>query len=154
MRYLFGNVMLAGIVPAQADGQEPKNVDPYLELVVVEILDLSGVTFFDAFKEAPFTFKVDLLNYVLDYPGLEKFLHQQVQMPCRDVCSVRLEVSTHKMYMLWFKLFLCLKFWILIFISYMTIKTENQTGLKRCKPNKKFNHNIYNTCIIANFDLG
>ncbi|XP_015765420.1 PREDICTED: uncharacterized protein LOC107344281 [Acropora digitifera] len=46
-----------------------KNVDPYLELVVVEILDLSGVTFFDAFKEAPFTFKVDLLNYVLDYPG-------------------------------------------------------------------------------------
>lgn len=60
--------MLAGIVPAQADGQEPKNVDPYLELVVVEILDLSGVTFFDAFREAPFTFKVD----VLDYLGLGK----------------------------------------------------------------------------------
>lgn len=72
VRYLFGNVMLAGIAPAQADGQEPKNVDPYLELVVVEILDLSGVTFFDAFREAPFTFKVDLLNYVLDYPGLGK----------------------------------------------------------------------------------
>lgn len=71
-------------------------------------------------------------------------------MPCRDVCSARLEVSMHSMYVLWFKNFLCLKFWILIFISYKTIKTKNQTGLKRCKPNKKFNHNIYNACIIAN----
>ena len=72
VRSLFGNIMLAGIVPAQADGHEPKNIDPYLEVVVDEILDLSGVTFFDAFKGAPFTFKVSLLNYVLDYPGLGK----------------------------------------------------------------------------------
>ena len=66
VRNLFGNVMLAGIVPAQADGQEPKNVDPHLELVVDEILDLFGVTFFDSFRKVLFTFKVDLLNYVLD----------------------------------------------------------------------------------------
>ena len=71
VRNLFGNVMLAGIVPAQADWQEPKNVDPYLELVVDEILDLFGVTFFDSFRKVLFTFKVDLFNYVLDYPGLE-----------------------------------------------------------------------------------
>ena len=62
VRSLFGNIILA----------EPKNIDPYLEVVVDEILDLSGVTFFDAFKGAPFTFKVSLLNYVLDYPGLGK----------------------------------------------------------------------------------
>lgn len=72
VRNLFGNVMLAGIVPAQADGREPKHIDPYLEVVVDEILDLSGVTFFDAFRGAPFSFKVELLNFVLDYPGLGK----------------------------------------------------------------------------------
>ena len=64
--------MLAGIVPAQADGHEPKHIDPYLEVVVDEILDLSGATFFDAYKSASFTFKVALLSYVLDYPGLGK----------------------------------------------------------------------------------
>lgn len=72
VRSLFGNIMLAGKVPAQADGHEPKNIEPYLEVVVDEILDFSGVTFFDAFKGAPFTFKVSLLNYVLDYPCLGK----------------------------------------------------------------------------------
>lgn len=92
VRSLFGNIMLAGIVPAQADGHEPKNIDPYLEVVVDEILDLSGVTFFDAFKGAPFTFKVSLLNYVLDYLVWEKCLLQQVQLPCKDVCGVRSEV--------------------------------------------------------------
>ena len=72
IRNLFQNIMLARIVPAQADGHEPKHIDPYLEVVVDEILDLSGATFFDAYKSASFTFKVALLSYVLDYPGLGK----------------------------------------------------------------------------------
>ena len=72
VRNLFQNIMLTGIVPAQTDGQEPKSLDPYLEMVVDEILELSGATFFDDFAKAPFTFKVALLNYVLDYPGLGK----------------------------------------------------------------------------------
>ena len=72
VRNLFGNVMLAGIIPAQANDQEPKHLDPYLEVVVDEILDLSGATFFDEFRRTSFAFKVSLLNYVLDYPGLGK----------------------------------------------------------------------------------
>ena len=58
VRNLFENIMLAGIVPAQTEGQEPKHLDPYLEIVVDEVLELSGATFFDAFRNASFTFKV------------------------------------------------------------------------------------------------
>ena len=72
VRNLFENIMLAGIVPAQTEGQEPKHLDPYLEIVVDEVLELSGATFFDAFRNASFTFKVALMSYVLDYPGLGK----------------------------------------------------------------------------------
>lgn len=52
--------------------REPKNVHPYLEVVVDELLQLSGAKMFDAYNQAPFDFKVKLLNYVLDYPGLNK----------------------------------------------------------------------------------
>ena len=69
---LFENTMLVGVVPAQTDSQEPKHLDPYLEIVVDEILELSGSTFFDASRNDSFTFRVALMNYVLDYPGLGK----------------------------------------------------------------------------------
>ena len=52
--------------------REPKNVHPYLEVVVDELIELSGSKMFDAYKQASFGFKVKLLNYVLDYPGLNK----------------------------------------------------------------------------------
>ena len=69
---LFENIMLVGVVPAQTDSQEPKHLDPYLEIVVDEILELSGSTFCDASRNDSFTFRVALMNYVLDYPGLGK----------------------------------------------------------------------------------
>jgi len=62
-------MLLVGIIPGNG-GREPKSVDPYLEIVVDELLTLSGSQFYDAFRNAPFTFKVQILNYVLDYPGL------------------------------------------------------------------------------------
>ena len=71
VRNLFENMLLVGIIPGN-NGREPKKVDPYLELVVDELLKLSGSQFYDAFRKAPFTFKVKILNYVLDYPGLNK----------------------------------------------------------------------------------
>lgn len=39
-RNLFENVMLVGVIPANGKG-EAKSVDPYLEVVVVEIMTLS-----------------------------------------------------------------------------------------------------------------
>lgn len=71
VRNLFKNMLLVGIIPGN-NGREPKKVDPYLELVVDELLKLSGSQFYNAFRKAPFPFKVKILNNVLDYPGLNK----------------------------------------------------------------------------------
>ena len=67
----FENIMLVGVIPANGK-EEPKSVDPYIEVLVDELMQLSGTTFYDAYKEEKFTFRVRLHNYVLDYPGLNK----------------------------------------------------------------------------------
>ena len=68
---LFENVMLAGCIPANRKG-EAKSVDPYLEVVVDEIMALSETLFYDGYKDEQFCFHVHLHNYVLDYLGLNK----------------------------------------------------------------------------------
>ena len=67
IRNLFSNMMLVGIIPGNGD-HEAKSIDPYLEVVVDELLSLSGTVFYDAYSKAPFDFKVHILSYVLDYP--------------------------------------------------------------------------------------
>lgn len=74
MRNTFGNILLLGIIPGNGS-QEPKNLDPYLEVFIDELLLLSGSTVFDAYQGAPFQLKVEILLYVLDYPGLGKILN-------------------------------------------------------------------------------
>ena len=74
IRNLFSNMMLVGIIPGNGD-HEAKSIDPYLEVVVDELLALSGTAFYDAYSKAPFDFKVHILGYVLDYPGLNKLFH-------------------------------------------------------------------------------
>ena len=95
VRNLFENILLAGIIPAHTDGQEPKNVDPYLEIVVDEILELSGATFFDGLREAPFTFKVALMNYVPDYPGLGKVFTTSAQAALQGCMWCELRGKVH-----------------------------------------------------------
>ena len=70
-RNLFENVMLVGVIPANGKG-EAKSVDPYLEVVVDEIMTLSENLFYDGYRDEQFCFRVHLHNYVLDYPGLNK----------------------------------------------------------------------------------
>ena len=70
----FGSILLLGIIPGNGS-QEPKNLDPYLEVFIDELLQLSGSTLFDAYQSAPFQLKVDVLLYVLDNPGLGKVLN-------------------------------------------------------------------------------
>ena len=65
--------MLVGIIPSNK-GQEPRSLNPYLNILVDELLELSGCTLFDAYQKAPFEWKVALLLYVLDYPGISKTL--------------------------------------------------------------------------------
>ena len=51
---------------------EPKSVDPYVEVLVDELLALCETTFYDGFREDEFLFRLQLHNYVLVYPGLNK----------------------------------------------------------------------------------
>ena len=65
IRNLFSNMMLVGIISGNGN-QEAKHLDSYLEVVADKLLSLSGSTFYDGYKKAPFEFKVQLLSYVLD----------------------------------------------------------------------------------------
>ena len=38
VRYNFANLLLIGIIPSQAQGKEPKHLDPFLEVLVDEII--------------------------------------------------------------------------------------------------------------------
>lgn len=70
LRYTFQNIWLLGIVPSNGP-KEPATLDPYLEVVVDEILSLSNKVIYDAYSKA-FKLKLHLMFYVLDYPGICK----------------------------------------------------------------------------------
>lgn len=72
IRYHFANLLLVGIIPSQTQGKEPKHLDPFLEVLVDEILSLSSCKIYDAYRKAPFQVKVDIMIYILDYQGLGK----------------------------------------------------------------------------------
>ena len=70
-RHLFGNVWLVATIPGNGN-KEPNTLDPYLDVMVDELLEISNQKLFDSYKNAPFNLKVDILFYVLDYPGISK----------------------------------------------------------------------------------
>ena len=72
IRYNFANIILVGIIPSQVKGKEPKHLDPFLEVLLDEILFLSGCKIYDAYREAPFHMKVEIMIYILDYQGFGK----------------------------------------------------------------------------------
>ena len=71
IRNNFSNILLVGIIPPNGT-QEPKSLQPYLGVLVDELLLLSNAQMYDAYQKAPFSFKVNILTYVLDYPGIAK----------------------------------------------------------------------------------
>lgn len=74
VRNKFGSILLLGIIPGNRS-LEPKSLDPYLEVCIDELLQLSdNKVLFDAYQGAPFKVKVEILLYVLDHPGLGKIL--------------------------------------------------------------------------------
>ena len=74
VRYLFGRLLLVGIVPGNGS-KELGTLQPYLDIMVDERLTLKGQQLYDAYRRAPFTFKCSVLSYVLDYPGIGKVFH-------------------------------------------------------------------------------
>lgn len=72
IRYNFANIILVGIIPSQVKGKEPKHLDPFLEVLLDEIVYLSGCKIYDAYRDAPFHLKVEIMIYILDYQGFGK----------------------------------------------------------------------------------
>lgn len=72
IRNHFENLILVGIIPSQVQGAEPKHLNPYLEVLVDELIYLTGCKLYDAYQRAPFTLKVEVVIYILDYQGLWK----------------------------------------------------------------------------------
>ena len=73
IRNQFESILLVGIIPSNGS-HEPKSLNQYLEILVDELLELSNSILFDSYKGAPFTCKLALLLYVLDYPGIGKVM--------------------------------------------------------------------------------
>ena len=70
IRNLYANLMMIEIVPGKGSKE-----DPYLEVVVDKILSLSNANLFDAYRQAPFQLKVEILLYIFDYQALAKVYH-------------------------------------------------------------------------------
>lgn len=66
------SLMLVGIIPGP---KEPKNIDPYLEVFIDDLNDLSQNSVFDAYKNEYFTPRANIILHVLDYPGQNKVFH-------------------------------------------------------------------------------
>ena len=67
--------LLTYLFPKNCTGngsREPETVQPYLDLLVDELLQLSDKSVYDSYSKAPFLFKCEMLSYVLDYPGVGK----------------------------------------------------------------------------------
>ena len=75
-----GSMMLVGIIPGRA---EPQSMDPYLDILVDEILQLNGSQLYDGYHKEHFSLSVDILLHVLDYPGQNKVFHCQGKLILR-----------------------------------------------------------------------
>ena len=58
MRNRFASILFVGIVPSNGS-QEPKSLNPYLDVLVDELLELSSTTLHDAYSNAPFECKTE-----------------------------------------------------------------------------------------------
>ena len=73
-RKSVGGILLLGIIPGNGR-KEPANLDPYMGLLVDELLILSDChVYYPAYMNAPVTIKTRLLQFVLDFPGIAKLL--------------------------------------------------------------------------------
>ena len=71
VRYSHSNFWLVGTIPGNGS-KEPHSVDPYLSVLVDELLEITNKVVFDSYQNAPFNLKVDILLYILDYKGVGK----------------------------------------------------------------------------------
>lgn len=74
VRMKSGSMFLAAIIPGP---KEPKNMDPCIDVLVDDILDLEKLVVYDEYRKEHFTLKGNILLHVLDYPGQTKLFKSQ-----------------------------------------------------------------------------
>ena len=90
LRYILGPMMLAGVVPGYGR-KEPKSLDPYVNVLVDELLENLECNLYNSYTDAPVTVKIALLQYLCDIPAFSKLLHCSSQAAiracffCKDV---------------------------------------------------------------------
>lgn len=82
LRYILGPMMIAGIVPGYGR-KEPKSLDPYVNILVDELLTNLECNMYNAYTDAPVNVKVALLQYLCDIPAFSKLLHCSSQAAIR-----------------------------------------------------------------------
>ena len=68
---MYFSMFLVGIITENGK-KEAKNIHPYLEVLVDELLSLTNAKMYDSYRQADFKLKSEILFYVLDYPGVGK----------------------------------------------------------------------------------
>ena len=63
------SLILVGIIPGK---KEPQSLNPYIEILVEELMELPSMLIYDAFKKEMFHPSGNIILYVLDYPGRNK----------------------------------------------------------------------------------
>ena len=75
LRRTPGYLQLVGIIPGR---HELKITDPYLSVLVDELLELNDSIIFDCYQNNTFSLQTAVLLHVLDYPGQNKVFHTKV----------------------------------------------------------------------------
>jgi len=81
MRTTSGSMMLMGLIPGP---QELKSTDPYLDILVDDMLDMNELMVYDAYKDEKFQLRANIVLHIFDYPGQNKVLHCQGMHQCSD----------------------------------------------------------------------
>ena len=74
IRMTSTSMMLMGLIPGPT---ELKNTDPYVDVLVDDILDVNEMTMYDAYKDEMFRLKAIVVLHIFDYPGQNKILNCQ-----------------------------------------------------------------------------
>ena len=74
MRRSSSSMMLAGIIPGPS---EPREFDPYLDIVVDDIVSLNKLEMYDAHHNVTFKVNTNICLHLFDYPGQNKISHCQ-----------------------------------------------------------------------------
>lgn len=74
VRKLAGAIMLTGLIPGP---REPKFIDPYIDVLVDDIMHLNTLRVYDGYKNETFSLKANIVLNVFDYPGQNKVLKCQ-----------------------------------------------------------------------------